>query len=125
MQELIDKLRQAKLNLADAKEKLFQAEVAVYEAVKDKLPTEGTFKEGDLKIKTGFYQKWNQEALLASKAEFPSDDPFPFIMEYKPDNKSIAYLKENKPTVYALLVPALTLTPKKPSFEIKGMKDDN
>ena len=125
MQDLIENLRLAKVNLAKAKEDLFKAEVAVYESVKDKLPEEGTFKEGDLKIKTGHYYKWNQETLLLSKANFPKDDPWPFVSEYKPDNKSIKYLKEHKPNVYKILLPALVVTPKKPSFEILGMKDDD
>jgi hypothetical protein len=121
---LIDSLRVAKEKLAEQKEAVLQAEITLYEALKEQIPAEGTLSLGALKIKTGFYQKWSQESLIEARRKYPSGEPFPFSMVYEPDNKQLKYLAEYRPELYEIVRPALSLTPKKPSFEIKGGKDE-
>ena len=125
MNKLIEDLRAAKARLGEAKEAVFQAEAAVYLHYKEQLADEGTFNVEDLKIKTGFYDKWSQEALIEARSGYPKDEPFPFLTEYKPDTKQLKYLKEHKPALYEIVKVALSRTPKKPSFEIKGEKNDD
>ena len=122
---LIENLRLAKANLSAAKEQVFQAEAAIYRHYENQLPQEGTFKDGDLKIQTSFYYKWGQEALLTAKANYPSSEPWPFELQYLPDNKQIKYLKEYRKELYDILQSALTITPKKPAFLLKGEKEND
>jgi hypothetical protein len=124
MNTLIEKLRSAKNDLALAKAKVLEAEIALYKEYQDKIPEEGSFKVDDLTIKTGFYPKWDQESLAIAEQAFPKSEPFPFSMEYKPDNKALSYLKEHKPMLYEKIAVALSLTQKKPAFTLKGMKDE-
>lgn len=116
---LVENLRIARGAVEAAKEQELQAQIAIYNTVKDELPESGSYKNGSLKITTGFYQKWNQESLAQARMAFPENEEFPFSLEYKPDNKALAYFKKHKPELFSVISSALTLTPKKPSFEIK------
>jgi hypothetical protein len=125
MNELIYKYRSAKNDLAEAKARLLEAEIALYQFYKNEIPEEGSFKVEDLTIKTGFYQKWNQEALTKVEYSYPRKEKFPFSLEFKPDNRAISYIKDHRPDLYVMIEQALSLTPKKPSFSLKGEKNDD
>ena len=101
-----------------AQEDHLQTEINLYNAVKHTLPDKGTtMLDSGMKITTGFTEKWDQSVL--ANMEWVAPVPFPFIAEYKPDAKQVAYIRENVPAAYKILSNALTLTPKKPIFTYK------
>lgn len=83
----------------------------------------GTNKFDDVPvvIVCGDEKKWDQEKL---KALAPTIEYFPFKIEYKEDSKGIKWTMQNAPAVWAQLLPALTVKPRKPSFQIKGEKGE-
>lgn len=112
-------LKHAKETLAEAERLVEAAEGAIYIAAGE-LPEEGTVHCTGVKISLGFYQKWADEELQKAETVWPqvSNLPFPFKKTYKADSKAINYLRENAPSAYDAISPALTLTPKKPSFQL-------
>lgn len=118
---LAQELRSATAKLSIAKANLEEVQAKVYTAVEEvkPLPDKGTTHATGIKITTGMSEKWNQEKLIEIERTWArkSNLPFPFKQEYKADGKAINYLRENVTEAYAALQDALTLTPKKPTFE--------
>jgi hypothetical protein len=80
-----------------------------------------------LTVTTGMSESWDQSAVTHVKCKF--DDGliafpfFPFKLEWKPDTKKMAVLKETMPDVFSnVFAEALTIKPKKASFSIKEKK---
>lgn len=123
--QLIESLKSAKANLKIAEQILLDAESAIYLAVQDKITEKGTIHVTGCKIVTGFYQRWSEEKLTEIERTWPrkSNLAFPFKKIWKEDGKAISYIRENAADAYQELVPALTLTPKKPSFVLEGEKE--
>lgn len=117
--QLAANLKHAKETLADAEKLVEAAEVTIYLAAGN-LPEEGTTYVTGCKIVTGFYSKWSDESLAKAEENWTkfSNLPFPFKKTYKADGKAISYMRENAKTAYDAIEPALTLTPKKPSFTL-------
>lgn len=84
------------------------------------LKEQGTTTLGEIKITTGYAQKWDQEAIVTYLKD-KGLPLMPFKTEFKPDTKKMNALKEAYPADYAELErAALTLTEKKPTFiEVK------
>ena len=122
--KLVENLRQAKAILHNAEKLVEEAESAIYIAAGE-MPEQGTVHCTGVKITLGFYQKWNDEELQKAEAIWPqvSNVPFPFKKTYKADGKAVSYLRDNVPTAYAALEPALTLTNKKPAFTLEDEKE--
>lgn len=116
--QLVENLRLAKSNAEAANKALTEAQLAVFEATKDKLPEKGTTYFTGVKIVTGFYDKWDQDKLLKLQETWTANLKFPFKTEFKPDAVAMKYVKENAPSAYDALTAALTLTDKKPTFEL-------
>lgn len=109
-----------KANLAAAQEAHLRSEIALYNAVKERLPEKGTTTlETGLKIVTGYAEKWDQERLSEIYNAWDEAVKFPFKGEWKPDGKAISYLRENAPQAYKKLSEALTMAEKKPEFSMK------
>ncbi len=111
-----------------ANEGRLKTEKAILAMVGKDLKEKGTnnFPEG-LKITTGMDEKWDIDCVDRIKAQF--DDGlltipfFPFKQEWKPDNKKLSIINESMPEVFTkVFSEALTIKPKKPSFEIKEKK---
>lgn len=75
----------------------------------------------EIKVSCSMGQKWDQDQLSALAAEIPPA-MFPFKTEFKPDAARVKYLRANEPETWSRLSPALTETPRKPSFTIKEIK---
>ncbi len=119
-QALIEEWKNAKLNETIWNAKRIEIESKLYEHHQSELPDKGTFTTGEgMKITTGFTEEWSQEELNRAYEQWPEGVKFPFAGTWKPDGKAVSYLRENAPAMYALLQPALTLKPKKPSFSVK------
>ena len=118
---LSENLRIAKSELEAAKKKVEDAEGLIYLAAKPHLQDKGTTHVTGVKIVTGFYEKWNDDQLAELEQRWPtiSNVAFPFKKTFKADGKSITYLRENAKATYDVLADALTLTPKKPSFDLE------
>lgn len=118
---LAQKLREANAKVSAAKAELENVQAEIYTAVEavKPLPEKGTTHATGVKIVTGLTEKWNQEKLVEIERTWArkSNQPFPFKQELKADGKAISYIRDNVPESYAVLQEALTLTPKKPSFE--------
>jgi hypothetical protein len=112
-----------KAALQAAQEDHLQSEIAIYNEVEDQLPDRGTFQFGDIKIVTGFTEKWDQAKLNEIYNVWDQPLKFPFKGEWKPDGKAISYLRENAPEAYRMLSDALTLTERKPLFSLKEHKE--
>jgi hypothetical protein len=114
-------LRLAKANLAVAKQGVEDAEAAIYTAGGDLIPEKGTVHFTGVKVATGFTEKWDDEELAKAETAWPSISnlPFPFRKVYKADGKAVTYLRENAKDAYDLIAKALTITPRKPSFELE------
>lgn len=121
-QQLVENLRVAKVNLAVAQQAVQDAESAIYIAAQSNLPEKGTTNFDGVKIVTSFTEKWNDEELAVIETTWPtvSNLAFPFKKTYKADGKSITYIRENAKASYDVLARALTVTPKKPVFELKS-----
>ena len=117
-QELIDNWKRTKAVLTEAQDAHMKSEYALYEDAKSDIPEKGTFHYGDIKIVTGFTEKWDQDAISKIYQAWDSDLKFPFKGEWKPDGKAISYIRENASGVYKKLSEALTLSPKKPAFSL-------
>lgn len=117
--KLVENLRQAKTILHNAQQLVEDSESAIYLAA-GKLPEKGTVHCEGVKISVGFYRKWSQEKLKEIETTWvrKSNLPFPFKREFKEDAKAVSYIEENAKEAYDVLAEALTLTPRKPSFEI-------
>jgi len=80
-----------------------------------------------LKITTGMSESWDMGLVDRVKNQFDDglvDIPFfPFNQQWKPDNRKLALINESTPHVFVgVFGEALTIKPKKPSFEIKEKK---
>lgn len=117
--QLAANLKHAKDTLADAKKLVEAAEGAIYLAA-GALPEKGTVHVTGCKISVGFYEEWSDDQLAKIESEWAnfSNNPFPFKKVYKADGRALTYLRENATDAYAVLADALTLKPKKPSFEL-------
>lgn len=119
-QALIDEWKHCKEQETIWNAKRIEVEIKLYEQHQTNLPDKGTYTTDEgMKITTGFTEEWDQSVLSHAYQQWPADIKFPFAGVWKPDGKAISYLRENAPSAYALLQPALTLKPKKPSFTIK------
>lgn len=121
-QRLVENLATAEKNMEIAKKALIEAQLAVYEAGKASLPERGTTHFEGVKIVTAQSEKWSDEQLAEIEPTWPSVSnlPFPFKKTYKADGKAITYIRENAKTAYDILSVALTVTDKKPTFELTG-----
>jgi hypothetical protein len=117
---LAENLRKAKSVLATAQQEVEDAEAAIYLAVKSHIPEKGTLHVTGCKISTGFYSKWSDDKLTEIERTWvrKSNLPFPFKKVWKEDGKAVSYIRDNAADAYEVLTEALTLTPKKPSFEL-------
>ncbi len=119
-QALIDEWRHCKEQETIWNAKRIEVESKLFEVHQANLPDKGTYTTDDgMKITTGFTEEWDQSVLSQAYQQWPADIKFPFAGVWKSDGKAISYLRENAPSAYAILQPALTLKPKKPSFTIK------
>ena len=101
-------------------QKRIESESQMYEQHQASIPDKGTYTTPEgMKITTGFSEDWDQVKLSSAYEQWPGNIKFPFTGVWKPDGRAISYLRENAPEAYALLQPALTLKPKKPSFSTK------
>ena len=116
--QLVENLRVAKKNAEAANQALVDAQFAIFESVKAQLPEKGTTYFDGVKVVTGFYEKWEQDKLKEIQASWQSNIAFPFKTELKADAVSLRYVKENAPDAYAKIAEALTLTDKKPTFDL-------
>lgn len=118
--QLVEAYRLAKVAADKASEALTEAQYQIFEAVKNHLPEKGTTHFHGIKVATALSSKWSQEKLDEIEKTWvrKSNLPFPFKKEWKEDGKAVSYIKENTPEAYTALSDALTLTPKKPTFEL-------
>lgn len=123
LQPLIDSWKEAKDNSDNAKENLLSVENKIIETLGDELK-KGTNNFGELKIVCANQEKWSQEELAIARNAWPNDVEFPFVSEYKPDNKQLKYLKEHNESAFALLEKALSVSGKKPAFSLKSEKGE-
>ncbi|MGI9305430.1 MAG: hypothetical protein ACR2RB_22420 [Gammaproteobacteria bacterium] len=73
-----------------------------------------------LTIRTGLNRKWDQ-GQLASAVKTIEPQYWPFKTEWKEDRAATRLIEERWPDLWTeLLMPALTLTPKKPAFTVNG-----
>ena len=114
-----------------ANEGRLKTERATLAIVGKDLKEKGTniFPNG-LKIVTGMDEKWDMDCVSRVKVQF--DDGllslpfFPFKQEWKPDNKKLSLINETMPDVFTrVFSEALTIKPKKPSFEVKEKVNEN
>lgn len=119
MTDLTAAWREAKQAEADANVRRIAIESRIYELTAPHLPDKGTYTtDSGMKITTGFSEEWDQERVDSAYKSWPDGVKFPFAGSWKPDGKAISYLRGNQPSLYAMLSPALTLKPKKPSFSL-------
>ena len=119
-QALIDEWKEAKQQETIWNAKRIEVESKLYEENQANLSDKGTYTtEEGMKISTGFSEEWSQDEINRAYQQWPDGVKFPFTGTWKPDGKAVTYLRDNAPAMYALLQPALTLKPKKPSFIIK------
>lgn len=124
--KLSENLKLAKAELKVAQLKVEAAEIAIYNAgiaalPEGKFPEKGTLHFTGVKVAVGVTEKWSDEELAKIEPKWPSVSnlPFPFKKTYKADGKSISYIRENAQAAYDVLAEALTVTPKKPSFDLE------
>ena len=98
-----------------------ETEILALQEVTTHLKSKGTTNFGPLKIVTDFNRIWNQAKLAAAQRIVPADF-WPFNVEFKEVGDGSKYLIERQPEIWKLIVPALTLKPKKPSFSVKEAK---
>lgn len=117
---LTDQWKELKRQEADVNQRRIAVESRIYELTAAQLPDKGTHTlPTGMKVTTGFTEDWDQEQVTAAYQQWPADVKFPFAGAWKPDGKAISYLRDNQPSLYAKLSPALTLKPKKPAFSVK------
>lgn len=119
-QALIDEWKHAKQQEAMWNAKRIEIESQIYQQNQASIPDKGTYTTPEgMKIATGYSEDWDQEKVNAAYQQWPEGVKFPFSGTWKADGKAVSYLRENAPSLYALIQPALTLKPKKPSFSVK------
>lgn len=114
--------QRAKADEEAANARRIAIESDIYQLVEDSLPDKGTTTlETGMKIVTGFTESWDQEKIAdVQESLWPSDAPFPFKREWKPDGRAISSLRDYQPRLYQLIADCLTLKPRKPSFSVKS-----
>lgn len=124
-QQLVENLRKAKGKVSAANQELTEAQYAIFESVKDKLPPKGTTHFTGLKVVTDLYEKWSQEKLDEIEKTWvrKCNLPFPFKKVFKEDNTALKYIKEQAPDGYKALEESLTTSDAKPKFEIIEPKE--
>ena len=124
----IDDLRQqwkeAKTLEEEAKQRRLniETEILLHKEVKGEIKDEGTSTFGKIKIITGYTRNWNQGKLQAI-CETVDESLWPFQTQYKEVRAGTKYIETNEPEMWEILSPALTLTPKKPSFSLAKDKE--
>lgn len=116
--QLVENLRIAEANAKAASKALTDAQLAVFNAVRDVLPPKGTAYFDGLKISTGFYERYDQDILQDIRKKWTANLKFPFKEELKAIASDMKYVRENAPSAYAEIEKSLTLTDKKPTFEL-------
>lgn len=118
--QLVETYRLAKEAADKASDAVTEAQYRIYEAVKAHLPEKGTTHFQGIKIATALSSKWSQEKLDEIETTWvrKSNLPFPFKKEWEADGKAVSYIQDNAPDAYKVLAEALTLKPKKPTFEL-------
>ncbi len=120
LNELATQWKEQKAALKAAQESLLQTEIAIYDLVKNDLREKGiTHFEHGLDVTTGFTESWDEDAVSVAYNAWPQGVPFPFKGMWKPDAKALSVVKDHSPEAYRLLQEALTVKPKKPSFNVK------
>lgn len=107
-------------------EERLRTEQAIQEYLKDNnlWKDTGTMTFGDVKVRTQYRRKWNQEKLNQVKAEYDLGSmQFPFAIEYKEVKSQSDYLAEKEPETWSLIAPALIEYPTKPYFFIPKKGD--
>ena len=122
LNDLTEQWKAAKQQEADAAARRIAVESRIYEITQASLPEKGTYTtDTGMKITTGYTEKWDDAEIAKAYQSWPVESVrFPFEPVYKPDGKAIGVIREGIPDLYRLLQPALTLTPKKPAFSVKG-----
>ena len=119
-QALIEEWKHAKQQENMWNAKRIEIESKLYEQHQQEIPDKGTYTTPEgMKITTGYSEDWAQDAVTSAYQQWPEGVKFPFAGTWKPDGKAISYLRDNQPSLYALISPALTLKPKKPAFSVK------
>jgi hypothetical protein len=119
LKQLINELRFAREVERNANKARLDVEQRIIAELGDQVPEKGTLTLGDLRIATGFTDKWCQESVQELLAE--NVLPFsPFNVEFKPDAKKMRTLEEIDQQAYRTVRSLCTSTPKKPSLTLKG-----
>lgn len=120
-QALIEEWKNAKAQESLWNAKRIELESQIYETHAKEIPEKGTYTTPEgMKITTGFTESWDDTELNTAYQQWPVETVvFPFSTTWKPDSKAIKVLRDSIPNLYRIIEPALTLKPKKPSFNIK------
>lgn len=123
LQPLIEAWKTAKTLFDEAKANILAVENSILETLGDELQ-KGTNHFGELKIVCANGEKWDQLELAVARNAWPDSVPFPFVSEYKPDNKQITYIRNHNPEAFKIIEKALTVSGKKPAFSLKADKGE-
>jgi hypothetical protein len=119
IEQLIYNLRSAK----DKEERAHDMRLAAEEAllshpdIAASLKDEGTVTVGAVKVSTGYTRKWDESQLSTLRSQV-ADEYWPFRTKWDEDRRASRLVEERFPDLWAMLRPALTLTPRKPSIQL-------
>jgi hypothetical protein len=120
LDELVTEWKSAKRAEEAGKTARLIAESAIVDRVQTDLPEKGTYHVpagGGLKISTGKSVKWDQAELTGIQLDWDETQvDWPFSVEWKPDNKALAYIEEHRPEFWKKIIAARSEEEKKPSF---------
>lgn len=122
LEDLTNQWQEAKAAERAATERRLLIENQIIDIVGSELPIKGTSNFGALKIVSGVTEKWDQDAITRASVRWPNKRfPFPFRQEWKPNNDDLRTMGDNFPDLWERLEDAVTVEPRKPTFEVKGV----
>jgi hypothetical protein len=120
LEELTEQWLDYKKQEKNANQNRLYVESLILELCDSNVPKKGTMTlPHNIKVTTGFTEKWDQSRLQDIKKSWTANVPFPFKDELKPVSEALKVVRSITPSLGKEIDTALTVSPSKPYFSYK------
>lgn len=117
LKNLAEQWIQYKRDEQDASERRLAVENEIISIMGNDLKLGSNRVEGMIKITAGLNRRWDNSKLLVLRNSI-AEDYFPFKETFSENKKMSDEIEQNVPDLWAIISKALTISPKKPAFEV-------
>lgn len=117
LKKLCEQWVQYKQDEKDANERRLAIENEILLMIGNDLKLGSNRVEGLIKITAELDRKWDNEKLIVLRNSI-AEDYFPFKEKFSEKKKMSDEIEKNVPDLWAIISKALTISPKKPAFEV-------